>query len=594
MEPKDEIKQKMDVAELVGEYLDLKPAGSGSFKAMCPFHQDGSPSFYVSTEKQIWHCFGCGEGGDVFSFVQQMEGMDFPEAMRHLGKKVGVEVKRFSSSGSQEKQRLQAINQLSANYFHKVLLDSTQAASARKYLEARGITEDLIQKFQLGFAIESWDALSGLLGKKGYQESEGIKAGVLLKSKRGHGSIDRFRNRVMVPLSDHHGNVVGFTGRIMPGADEKSGPKYMNSPETPLYHKSEVLYGLHLAKRAIKEQRQVIVVEGNLDVVASHKAGVENVVASSGTALTEQQITLLKRFTETIVFAMDADAAGLMAAKRGMRLAQSLGCDIRVVALPDDVNDPDDLVQKDADRWCEITQKTIPAMQFLIKKISEGKDLRTIDDKKVVAAELLPELSAMQNVVEREHWLQVIADLLFTDIKILRASLDPVQRQIMSEKKKEDAPKKRSTKEERIMTLLLGLFVQNEACAKQISDELAENDLEGAHKSLYSFLQSAYHNNQENFAQKSNFSRIRQELEREEGGQELVPLLDQSSLRAETFLTELSPTQVRVQIKSLFDAVRGSKLQARKKALEAKIRQAEMSGDTQQVEQLIAEYHKLT
>ena len=598
MDPKDEIKQKCDVAEIVGEYLDLKPAGSGSFKATCPFHAEKTPSFYVSTEKQIWHCFGCGEGGDVFSFVMRMEGMDFPEVLRHLGKKVGVEVKRFSSSQSQEKQRLSELNQLASAFYRKVLTDSAKGEQARAYVQARGIDSELAERFGLGYAPESWEALATFFAKRSYADHEGEKAGLLLRSRKGTGMIDRFRNRLMIPLRDHHGNVVGFTGRLLPGKDEK-GAKYMNSPETPLYHKGELLFGLDLAKRSIKEKKCVIIVEGNLDVIASHKAGVTNVVASSGTALTEIQLTLLKRFTNNLVFAFDDDAAGLAAAKKGMHLARSLEFDLRVISLPDEIKDPDDLVQKDPEQWKMLTENTIPVMQYLIEKTVQGRDLTTIEDKRFVAGELLPELESNKSVVEREHWLQIIADLLHTDLKVLRDSLSvirPANVVIAPKTRQKTIEKKKTaqTNEEKVAMLLIGLFIREKEHFEQIAPKIERYFFHHPElKCLYSWIGEEYHQNQD-LVQKTLFSRLRQRAEQATEEGDIVHFLDKSSLLAEQFVDRLPSQKVREQLTHLADSLCNAFNKKRKKALEAEIRQAEKAGDHQVVEKLIGEYNQLS
>ncbi len=590
MEPKDEIKQKLDVAEVIREYIELKPAGGGSFKAVCPFHQEKTPSFYVSSEKQIWHCFGCGEGGDMFAFVMKMEGLDFPEALRHLGKKAGVEIKRFSTEQSQEKYRLAEINRLAAAFYRKVLEDAPRAEAARAYLEKRGIDTKLREMFGIGFALDAWDTLAVFLEKRGFASHECQKAGLLLSRKTGPGMIDRFRARVMIPLRDQHGNVVGFTGRVLPGADDQ-GPKYMNSPETPLYHKSDLLFGLDLAKKAIREEKAVIIVEGNLDVVASHKAGVEHVVASSGTALTEFQLTQLKRFTNTIIFSFDADAAGLEAARRGMRLARSLGLDVRVAALPSSYKDPDELVQKEPERWKEVVKKTVPSMQFLIEKMTQGKDLRQVDDKRTVAAALLPELMDLQDVVEREHWLRIIADLLQTDMDVLRSSLKPTISTTTSVPQKSPTLEKKTfSKEEKASMLLIGCGVLDGAWMERMITLFDPEELVPIEaQTLYRILANSYHKAQP-LAQQTFFERLREELGAMAEGKELIPLLDASTLSAEQFLHTLSPQQAQAQLDLLVHMLHEFYHKVQTRAFVAKLRQAEQAGDTAQVEEILRQF----
>ena len=586
MEPKDEIKQKLDVAEVIREFIELKPAGGGSFKAVCPFHQEKTPSFYVSTEKQIWHCFGCGEGGDIFSFVMKMEGLDFPEALRQLGKKAGVEIKRFSTEQSQEKYRLAEINRLAGAFYRKVLEEAPRAQVARAYLEQRGIDADLREMFGFGFALDAWDTLAAFLEKRGFAPHECQKAGLLLSKKSGQGMIDRFRNRIMIPLRDPHGNIVGFTGRVLPGGDDQ-GPKYMNSPETPLYHKGDLLFGLDLAKSAIREQKAVIVVEGNLDVVASHKAGVRHVVASSGTALTLSQLSQLKRLTDTIIFSFDADAAGLEAARRGMRLARSLGLDIRVTILPHDYKDPDELVQKEPERWREVVKKTVPSMQFLIEKMTQGKDLRQVDDKRAVSSTLLPELADIQDAVEREHWLRIIADLLQTDMHVLRASLKPTSPSPQPAAPSLPVAKPALSKEEKASMLLIGCGMLNQEWMERLVATLPEEELVPfSAQTLYRIIKDSYHKAQP-LAHQLFFARLREELGRTEESRDLIPLLDASTLSAEPFLPSWSPKQAQAQLDLLVQLLHEFYHKEQKRALAAQLRQAEQAGDVAKAEEIL-------
>ncbi len=602
MDPRDEIKQKTDLAELIGEYLTLKPSGTDSFKGLCPFHNEKTPSFHVSSDRQIFHCFGCGEGGDCFSFVMKMEGMDFPEALNHLGKKLGIEIKRFSSKEGNERSRLIAINELASKFFHKVLIDSSKAAHARAYVESRGITKELIVKFELGYAPDDWSTLVDFLRTRAFSEMEIVQAGLALRKKSGSGLIDRFRHRVMIPLKDQHGNVVGFTGRSM--GDEM--PKYMNSPETPIYHKGQLMYGLDLAKSSIKRDGRVVIVEGNLDVVASHKAGVESVVASSGTALSEDQLKLLARYTKTIVFAFDQDAAGLKAARRGIAAARALAFDVRAAILPGGVKDPDELVQSCPEGWVRVTTESVPIMQFLIERVTRGRDLSRIDDKRAVSTELLPALAEMRDVVEREHWLQVVADILSVDSSILRTSIRPVQPVVSTSAK---ASVDRSTgkpattqpqkhivlsKEDTAFLLILGLFVNDPSVYSPFFDQLSEKSTgDETARSLYTFVKSTY-DPSVNLAQKTFFERLRSVLERETSREDLLHLLDKSSLLAQTTFQELSPTNVQEQLKNLLQLMQSRSSIALRSALAAKLRQAEALGDHARVDGLMQELKELS
>jgi DNA primase len=528
----------------------------------------------------------------------KMEGLEFPEALRHLGKRVGVEVKRFNSKESNERQRLIGINDLAARFYRKVLLDTPGAASARGYLENRGVTPVLQERFGIGFALENWDALAQFLAKKGYRDMECEKAGLLLRKKSGSGMIDRFRGRIMIPLRDRHGDVVGFTGRIMPGADEKSGAKYMNTPETPIYHKGSLLFGLDVAKQAIKQAGNVIIVEGNLDVVASHKAGIENVVASSGTALTEDQLGLLKRYTKTIVFSFDGDAAGFAAAQKGIRLARSLEFDVRVAVIPPEFGkDPDDVVQKDPELWKQAVEQTMPIMQYFIERATQGKDLRQVDDKRAVGAFLLPEIAQIADVVEREHWLQVVADLLKIDIGALRSAIGRTT--VHREPKQREAPQKPRikqtalTKEAQIAELLIGLIVQTDTVRERLISAIdVELIVSESLRLLYKQAQETYNSSQSDQTQKSFFRQLRETLETTDQ-EVLIKLLDKIVLEAEQFVADTPANKVLDQSKSLLQTLEDSAVHVRRRAIEGELRQAERAGDTEAVTRLLREFNDL-
>ncbi|HBR81049.1 MAG: primase protein [Candidatus Uhrbacteria bacterium GW2011_GWE2_45_35] len=603
MDPRDEIRSRVDIVDFIGESLQLKPAGGGSFKAVCPFHMEKTPSFYVSREKQIWHCFGCGVGGDVFSFVMQMEGMDFSEALRTLAKRVGVEIPRYSSTQSNENEILVRVNEFAAACFQKILADSPAAAEARDYVERRGITPELLEKFGIGFAPEAWDTLAGFLNKKSVPAKEAERAGLLLPRRSGSGHIDRFRNRLMIPLRDVRGQTVGFTGRLMPGAKEDSGPKYLNSPETPIYHKSELLFGLDLAKKAIKLEKSVVVVEGNLDVVASHKAGVENVVASSGTALTEQQLDLLKRLTETLIFSFDQDAAGFNAAQRGIRLARQKGFQIKVALLPPEAGkDPDEAVQKDPEIWRRTVAKTIPVMEYLIDRATRGQDLSRVEVKRAVGDLLLPELAIIPNIIEREHWLQSVADLLRTDLSGLRQEISKPalaarQSALASKSQSTPIPPIKPVKKNRIDLageLILGILLHSPKLQEIIWPRLKLDTWpEGELRELYSFLNSGYTYNRFLPELGPNYFDWVIGVAKNQSSGTLAPLIEKLGMQGETHASELNAEQIRVELEAQLKILEDNFRDTRRKIIEAEIRRAEARGDKEAVSKLMREYQEL-
>jgi DNA primase len=307
MDAPQEIKSRLDVADIIGEYLQLKPAGSGSFKACCPFHQEKTPSFYVNRPRQSWHCFGCDQGGDLISFVQRMEGLDFPDTLSLLAQRAGITLPEFNVAASSERKRLYEVNDLASRFFRSQLLSSPKAEAARAYVVKRGLDDLTADVWRIGYAPDAWSDLTDALKARGVTDAELIATGLVQKRDSG-GVYDRFRDRLMFSIYDVHGHIVGFTGRILPSATpDQAAAKYVNTPETILYKKSSVLYGLDKAKGEIRRQNMAVIVEGNMDVVSSHQFGITNVVASSGTALTTEQLALLKRFTTNLAIAFDAD-----------------------------------------------------------------------------------------------------------------------------------------------------------------------------------------------------------------------------------------------------------------------------------------------
>lgn len=589
MDPKDEIKAKLDIVAVIGEYLELKPAGMHGFRALCPFHSEKSASFHVSSDRQIFHCFGCGEGGDIFSFVQKMEGMDFPEVLMHLGEKAGVEIKRFSTTEGNTKQRLMGIHELATSFYKKVLTSSSGANVAREYLANRGITTELIDRFEIGFAPDDWSMLSDALLKRGFSEAELVQAGLSLKKKSGSGVIDRFRARIMIPLRDQHGKTVGFTGRQLPGADSSMG-KYVNSPETPIYHKSRLVYGLDLAKRAIKDKHGVIVMEGNLDVVASNKIGVQNVVASSGTALTQEQLELIKRYTDTVVFCFDRDAAGLTAAKKGVTIARSLGFDVRAISLPTDVKDPDDLVQKNPNAWVKLSETSVPFMQYLFDRTLFNRDISNVDDKRVISQELLPAIAEMTDVVEREHWLAKLASLLNIDLAILRTAINPKTEKTGTTLDKNSVHPEKLTKKDQILLVLIGSFANDEVNREYVRAELKSTVIDSeAIANLYKFLEETYTSDIETAQKQTFFAKARSILQSDPTKDSLLSLLDQSSLIAEQLFENLSPASCLTQLNILFETLRATDRQKSRSILAQKLRQAESAGDVETVNKLLSE-----
>ncbi|MGI5824827.1 MAG: DNA primase, partial [Bacillota bacterium] len=425
----DEINRRLDIVELVSQYVVLKKQGR-NFVGLCPFHSEDTPSFIVSPEKQIYHCFGCHAGGNGINFLMQIENLNFPEAIEKLAEKFGMEMPRQKLSPKEEARIRERKNYFEINNiardFYQEYLWSKSGDKARDYLEKRGLTAEIVKKFALGYAPEGWDTLLKYLLKKGYNHKQIEEAGLITLKEGMNGQLkayDRFRDRVMYPILDFKGQVVGFGGRIL--SDDKQQAKYLNSPETVFFHKSQNLYGLFTAGNAIRKEDEVVVMEGYMDVIAAHQFGVSNAVAALGTAFTPEHANLLRRYSNNILLAFDGDNAGVKAANKSMDILKNLNCNLRVVHFPDN-KDPDEFIrEKGKIGWEEYVQEN--ALDFWGYKLQYGlehHDINTISGKSGLVDELMPYMRSCKNRVELESFVNLLAktlgigaDSIFTDLK---------------------------------------------------------------------------------------------------------------------------------------------------------------------------------
>lgn len=412
----DDIKSRLDIVELVQSYIRLQKAGA-NYKALCPFHGEKTPSFNVSPARQIWHCFGCGLGGDHFKFVMQMEGIDFSEALELLARRAGIQLRREDPRIRSERSRLLALVEDAAKIFESVLHSSKtpeRITAPLAYLKKRGLSDETVKAWRIGYAPDSWDYLAKALAAKGYRPEEIEKAGLAIRSEQRSGHYDRFRNRIMFPIADASGRVVGFSGRIFEqetgsGKREAAPAKYINTPQTAIYDKSRVLYGFDKAKESIRKENAVVLVEGQMDVALSHQAGVKNAVAVSGTALTAEQLKILKRLAGIIISSFDRDAAGEAATKRSLDLAASLEFERKVAILPPGLKDPADAVLKDPEIWHTAVRGAKPIVQFFLETALSQNDRKDPAGKRAIAHSVLPEIKILSSEVEKSHWIQALS-----------------------------------------------------------------------------------------------------------------------------------------------------------------------------------------
>ncbi|MDP2909637.1 MAG: DNA primase [bacterium] len=413
--PIEEIKSKLDIVDVAGGYIKLQKAGV-NYRACCPFHSEKSPSFFISPARQIWHCFGsCGEGGDIFKFVMKIEGVEFGEALRILAQKAGVELKKTDpqiAAQNSKKDRLLELTEIACKFFEKQLESGQTGKEVKGYFHGRGVSEESVKKWRLGYSPESWDSLSLFLLQNGYSNSEIEGAGLSLRSQKSGKYFDRFRGRIIFPIFDLNSRVVGFGGRVFKNIKRQDGSqeaKYINSPATLLYDKSRVLYGLNNAGVEIRRADVCILVEGYMDAIMAHQAGTQNVVATSGTALTPYQLKILKRYSTNLYTSFDMDVAGGSATRRGIDLAQTEGFDIKVVVLPGD-KDPADLVLRDPDAWKQAVLQANTIHDFYFSTILSKFDKNTVEGKKEIAKFILPIIRKIPNRIEQGAWIKNLSE----------------------------------------------------------------------------------------------------------------------------------------------------------------------------------------
>jgi len=469
----EEIRNRCDIVDIISGYVHLKPAGKG-FKGLCPFHEEKTPSFMVSPEKQLFHCFGCGEGGNVFNFLMKYEKLSFFEAVKMLAQKSGVPLPVDEEKENilhKKKERLYKLNNLVANYYRECLFRTNQGKKVINYFKKRGINDTSVEKYKLGYAPPGWDVLSNFLKKKGYSYEEPIEAGLIKKSKIEGKYVDYFRDRIIFPIFNLSGRVIGFGGRVL----DDSLPKYINSPETLVYNKGSNLYSLNFAKEDIRKKNYIIIVEGYTDVLITQQYGFNNIAASLGTALTTKQIDLIKRFTDTVLIAYDSDSAGNMATLRSLDLLVKAGLEIKVIDLPQGYDPADFLIKKGRETFQNLIDKSLSLIDYKLKLLYSKYTIKTIEGKVKIVKEILPTLNVIGNEVElRAQTKKISEELKLSEEAILielkrykRGSRDSSHNfiKLNSESGNIKAEK-----------ILIGCMLENEKIARDILTKLKAED----------------------------------------------------------------------------------------------------------------------
>ena len=470
------VRDSIDIVDLISGYVSLKKAGKNHL-GLCPFHAEKTPSFNVNPEKQIFHCFGCGVGGDAFKFLELQEGLNFPEAVKQLAARGGIPLPADSGSRKEDKRNederkaLLTIIADAAGYFRKEL-EGSAGSAARAYLKKRGVIDQVVQDFALGFARPDWDGLLRHLKQKGYAFSQMEKAGLIVKRSEAEGYYDRFRGRIIFPIRDISGHVIAFGGRVM----DDSLPKYLNSPETPLYSKSNVLYCLDKAKDPARKQKYFIIVEGYLDAIACHQYGAQNAVATLGTALTEGHLRLMRRFAQNLVLIFDPDPAGVKAAMRGLDLFVSSGMKVNVVSLPDN-DDPDTFLKKNGyEAFSSCLRKSEKFMDFVLGQVVKGGLATSIDDKVEKAGEMLGYIARLPSGIERDHYLKRTAEALDLDEGVLRQELPRQGKVPTHHATEQQAPATTRGRKPKAEEILIHLMLKDETIARSLQQRIKPQD----------------------------------------------------------------------------------------------------------------------
>lgn len=458
MDDKDLIKEKINIVDLISEYLPLKKSGV-NFKANCPFHNEKTPSFIVSPQRQIFKCFGCQKSGDIYTFLMEKEGMDFKESLELLAKKAGITMKEKPDKGKDVKDRLFEANLKAQEFFHYILTKHELGKKALEYLKGRGVEDETITNFGIGYAPNSWESLAKFLLKRGFTTQEIITSGLGVSSSRG--CYDRFRGRITFPLIDGKDNLRGFSGRVLYPAE----PKYINTPQTPIFDKGSFLFGINLAKSEIRAQKELVLVEGEMDVILSHQANFKNVVASKGTSLTGGQIEQIKKYTDTINLCFDMDLAGDSASRRGIEMADNAGLNIKVIQLEGE-KDAAEAIKDDPKIWQKAISEAVPIYDYYIHSISKRYNVNDPKDLKQIGMELIPVWAKITDDLIRDHYVQKLAAFLKTDEAILRQAVGNIRKkgeqnftQVFHRKEKDDSIVSSKSRTELLEEYLIALLL---------------------------------------------------------------------------------------------------------------------------------------
>jgi DNA primase len=611
----EEIKSRLDIVDIISEFVPLRQSGA-NFKGLCPFHTEKTPSFMVSKEKQFFKCFGCGEAGDIFSFLQKIEKIEFPEALKILAEKAGVQLVKQDSRLTTLKTRLMDLHIVAVEFFQNQL-KSPIGESALKYLiEKRSLSPETIAEFKLGFAPNSWLHLSNILKNKGFNDYEIRQSGLIVEKNNGNPPYyERFRNRLMFPIADHHGNIVGFTARAMDenesarldsrldstrldarlaklATEQARQAKYINTPQTLIYNKSQIVYGLDKAKTAIKENDLVILVEGNMDVIGTNQSGTKNVVAVSGTSLTFDQIKLIKRYTKNIALCFDADSAGAAAGARGIEMLWTEEMNIKVIILPSGVKDPDELAQKDAVAWKKAVENADDFMEYFFDKATAGRDLNNLEQKRAIAKTLLPWIARLTDPIAQNHYLKLLSEQIKIDEPMLAQSIVKIKNKLQGkipviDNQKPKISAQKFSRSEMVAERLLALIARRYDFLGRAANILSEEHFEGMAREFYKIIVMHY-------TKYNGLNREALEYEiKEAKNQKMIEFFDALNLLGATEFEDMEERELARELDGDIEFLRQTIASGKRAELMEKIKSAEKAGDMDLANQLLTEFAKV-
>ncbi len=586
-----DIKARLSIEDVVSSYVQLKKAGR-SYKGLCPFHNEKTPSFIVSPEKQIAYCFGCHKGGDIFKFIEEVEGVEFSDAIKILADRAGLKVevekinKKYKAGEKGLKDFLYEAHDEAATHFQKNLFDkSADSEKVLEYLRKRRVTDETIQTFRIGFAKDSYDDLYEHLMKKDFKKDVLIKSGLFGYKEIDNAKLyDKFKGRLIFPIFDQMGRVIGFGGRAL---QSEQVPKYLNSPETSIYSKGKVLYGLSHAKKAMKESDKVIIVEGYFDLISLYQAGVENVVASSGTALTSDQIGLIKRFTKNIVSCFDTDSAGIEATRRAYEVALGAEIEMKTLTMPNEFKDSADFMLAKGvsgkDEFLKMVDGASDFIEFYAKLLTSQVNVKTFDGRRKFMDEVVPILKMMKSAVKMDYFVKIVASVLDTkaqfiydevaNYKVLRTPMKESEQEVAHDKQRIDA-----------RSLLIGVLLEFPKFFT-FADKLKETDFDGDIKDIYMELVNQY-----NASRSDSHEKWDLDSSALTGLQEKISYL---ALFAESYYENFSEETIGGEAQKLVDKIiKNRKLNQRSK-LEKELKEAEKSGDTAKQKMLLEKFKEL-